>query len=170
MKGLRRTALLLLCAMSVIVLSFSASAAELKTPLQSCTTANCGATLLYGRINKSDRCCGFQLSMPWVAQLYANKNECLRLHVTGQTAANTEMVAIAPGTQRAWRNDSSNIQPCPTCPLLKIRTNANEEGWFLVQVNQSAGARQDAEFVLRYARYAATNPNCSAPTPPLPPP
>jgi hypothetical protein len=150
--------------------SSGASAAELKTPLQSCTAPNCGATLLYGRINKSDRCCGFQLSMPWVAQLYANKNECLRLHVTAQGSANTELVAIAPGTQRAWRNDNSNIQPCPTCPLLKIRTSANEEGWFVVQVNESTGRRQDSEFLLRYARYPASNPNCSAHNGPLPPP
>jgi len=147
----------------------TASAAELKTALQSCTAANCGATVLMGRVNRSERCCGFSnFSMPWVVQLYANPNECLRLHVTSQGAANTELVAVAPGTGRAWRNDSSNVAPCPTCPLLKIRTTTNESGWFLVQVNQTAGAAADAEFILRYARYAASNPNCAAPTGPLP--
>jgi hypothetical protein len=147
----------------------SASAAELKTQKQTCTATNCGATVLIGRINRSQRCCGFaNISMPWVAQLYANPNECLRLHVTSQGSANTELVAIAPGTGRAWRNDSSNVSPCPTCPLLKIRTTTNENGWFLVQVNQTAGAAGDAEFVLRYARYAAGNPNCASPTGALP--
>ena len=145
------------------------SAAELKTPKQTCTAANCGATVLIGRVNRSQRCCGFaNMPMPWVAQLYANTNECLRLHVTSQGAANTELVAIAPGTGRAWRNDSSNVSPCPTCPLLKIRTTTNENGWFLVQVNQTAGVATDAEFVLRYARYAAGNPNCANPTGVLP--
>ena len=167
MRGLLASLLL-----AALMLSLSgvttASAAELKTPKQTCTAANCGATILIGRVNRSQRCCGFtNFSMPWVAQLYANPNECLRLHVTSQGAANTELVAVAPGTGRAWRNDSSNVSPCPTCPLLKIRTTTNENGWFLVQVNQTAGASVDAEFVLRYARYAATNPNCAAPTVPL---
>ena len=117
-----------------------------------------------GRLNKSDRCCGFaNLSMPWVAQLYANKNECLRLHITTQTGSN-ELVAIAPGTRRAWRNGAAGG------PLLKIRTSASENGWFLVQVNQAAGTPGNSEFILRHARYAATNPNCASPSAPLPPP
>ena len=148
----------------------SASAAELNTTLQTCTTADCGATVLQGRVNRSDRCCGFAgLSMPWVVQVYANKNECLRLHVTSQ-AQNTELVAVAPGTQRAWRNDNSNLAACPNCPLLKIVTVDNEEGWFLVQVNQAAGKGVNGEFTLKYARYNAGNPNCSPPTHPLPGP
>jgi len=157
---------------TLLLSAFAASAAELNTPLRTCTTADCQATILLGRLNKSDRCCGFaNLPMPWVVQLYANKNECLRLHVTAQaTGTNTELVAIAPGTQRAWRNDNSNIAACTTCPLLKIKTGTNEEGWFLVQVNQNNGVAVNGGFTLRYSRYAATNPNCTAPTPPLPAP
>jgi hypothetical protein len=148
---------------------FSALAAELSTPLQSCTTPDCGATLLLGRLNKSDRCCGFSnLPLPWVVQLFAGKQECLRLRVTSQKA-NSELVAIAPGTRHAWRNDSSALTPCPTCPLLKIHTG-NDAGWFLVQVNPSRGVPGDAEFTLSYARYAADNPNCAQPTRALPPP
>ena len=159
----------LLAAILLLSLSYRpASADELKTPVETCTTADCGATVLDGRINRSDRCCGFaNLQIPWVAQLYAGANECLRLHVTAQTTANTVLTAVAPSTQRAWRNDNSSVQPCPSCALLKIRTAANEAGWFLVQVNQSGGGPLNAEFALRYARYAATNPNCAAPTPPL---
>ena len=166
-----RVARLAILLAAVFFLSFSyrpASADELKTPLQTCTVADCGATALDGRINKSDRCCGFNnLEIPWVAQLYAGANECLRLHVTGQSTANTVLTAVAPASQRAWRNDNSNTQPCPTCALLKIRTAANEAGWFLVQVSQSGGGALNAEFVLKYARYASNNPNCSPPTPPL---
>jgi hypothetical protein len=153
-----------------MLFSFAAPAAELKAPLQTCTTADCGATVLVGRINKSDRCCGFaNLGLPWVAQLYAGKNECLRIHVTAQ-AENTELVAVAPKSQRAWRNDTSGLAACPNCPLLKIRTLASEQGWFLIQVNQAAGAALDGEFTLTYARYAALNPNCSPATPALPAP
>lgn len=156
---------------ALLLSAFAASAAELNTPLRTCTTADCQATILLGRINKSDRCCGFaNLPMPWVVQLYANPNECLRLRVTAQGSANTELVAVAPGTQRAWRNDNSGLAACTTCPLLKIRTGANEGGWFLVQVNQNTGAAVNANFTLLYSRYAASNPNCSTPTPPLPAP
>jgi hypothetical protein len=155
-----------------LLCAFAASSAELSTPLRTCTLADCQATVLLGRLNKSDRCCGFDnKTLPWVVQLYANKNECLRLRITQQTAnTNTELVAIAPGTQRAWRNDNSGIAPCPTCPLLKIRSNTNEEGWFLVQVNPNNGFPINGQFTLKYARYAATNPNCASPTSPLPPP
>jgi hypothetical protein len=150
----------------------AAGAAELSTSLQTCITADCGATALAGRINKSDRCCGFDnKALPWVIQLFASKSECLRLHVTAQAAnTDTELVAIAPGTQRAWRNDNSGLAACTTCPLLKIRTGINEGGWFLVQVNSNSGAPIDGAFTLRYARYKASNPNCNPPTQPLPAP
>jgi hypothetical protein len=153
-----------------VLLASGAWGAELRTSLQTCTTPDCGATVLQARINKSDRAGGFaNLPIPWVAQLYANKNECLRLHVTAQNS-NTELVAIAPGTQRAWRNDNSGHPPCRTCPLLKIRTNENEEGWFLVQVHETSGGAINAGFTLHYARYGANNPNCNASTQPLPAP
>ena len=147
------------------LLSFDASAAELKVPL--CTTQDCGPMVLVGRLNKSDRCCGFQnLSMPWVAQVYANKNECLWLRVTEQ-GSDSEIVVVAPATARAWRNDSSKDPACKTCPLLKIITSAQEAGWFLVQVNQNQGAALDAEFTLEYGRYKSNNPICSSPSTPL---
>jgi hypothetical protein len=148
-------------AIALIALAIDVSAAELKTPQRSCTAADCGATVLFGRLNKSDRCCGFaNLAMPWVVQLYANKSECLRLHITAKVG-NVELVAIAPGTQRAWRNGAA------AGPLLKIRSNANEEGWFLVEVNESAGIAGNSEFTLKYARYVAGNVNCNSPTSPL---
>ena len=164
MTAIARLAQAAFIAIALMALALDASAAELKTPQRSCTAADCGATVLFGRLNKSDRCCGFaNLSMPWVVQLYANKSECLRLHIT-QKSGNVELVAIAPGTQRAWRNGAS------AGPLLKIRSNANEEGWFLVEVNQSAGLAGNSEFTLKYSRYAAGNPNCATPSSPLPPP
>jgi hypothetical protein len=146
------------------LLASGSSAAELSTVRQTCTTANCGATVLYGRLNKSDRCCGFDnLTLPWIVQVYAAAGECLRLHVTQKTG-NVELVAIAPGSHRAWRNGAA------AGPLLKIRTAQGEAGWFLVQVNDAAGDPRDSNFTLRYARYAATNPNCNAPSAPLPAP
>jgi hypothetical protein len=135
-----------------------AASTELKTPLQTCTIGDCGATVLRGQINRTDRCCGFfGLAVPFVTQVYAGKNECLRLHVANQAALNTVMVAVAPGTRRAWRGD-----------VLKIKTNDNEEGWFTVQVSQATGTATNGEFVLKYSRYAAANPNCASATPPLP--
>jgi hypothetical protein len=171
MSGHAQLIRLFVAAASLTFFTFGSSAAELNTPRRTCTTADCQATIIAGRLNKSDRCCGFDNKpLPWVVQLYANKGECLRLHVTAQAPnTDTELVAIAPGTQRAWRNDNSGIAACTTCPLLKIRTNVNEEGWFLVQVNSNTGAPINGGFSLAYARYAATNPNCAAPTPQLPP-
>jgi hypothetical protein len=80
-----RAIALIITSLILLSVGLAASAAELKTPRQTCTAPDCGATVLFGRLNKSDRCCGFaNLSIPWVAQLYAYKSECLRLHVTAQ--------------------------------------------------------------------------------------
>jgi hypothetical protein len=144
------------------------AAAELKTPLQQCTQPDCGATVIVGRINRSDAEGIANLQIPWAAQIFALKNECLRLRVTAQTS-DTELVVVAPGTQRAWRSDGSGGD-CPTCPLLKIRTFNNESGWFLVQVNETSGGAVNGDFTLKFARYAASNPNCNSPSTPLPAP
>jgi hypothetical protein len=157
-----------LAAITLLSMSLTASAGELRTEVQGCTTPECGATVLSGQLNKSDRCCGFaNLPIPWTVQLYARPNDCLRLRVTSQPA-NTELVAIAPASRRTWRNDNSGIAPCPTCPLLVIRPSAIEEGWFFVQVNQTLGAPVTGNFVLKYARYAPGNPNCAPATPVVP--
>jgi hypothetical protein len=37
-------------------------------------------------------------------------------------------------------------------------------------VNDAAGDPRDSNFTLRYARYAATNPNCNVPSAALPAP
>ena len=155
-----------------VVLSpvFGASAGELKVPLSTCTALDCAGTNLLGRINKSVRCCGFfNYPIPWTIQLYAAAGECLRLHVTSQQS-DTQLVAVAPGTMRTWRNDSSGIAACTTCPLLKIVPATTETGWFLVQVNQPQGTSADAEFTLKYARYSTTAANCSPVSTPLPAP
>jgi hypothetical protein len=132
------------------------SATDIKTDLQSCTTLDCGATVLQGQINRTDRCCGFLgLAVPFVTQVYAGKNECLRLRVI-KPSVPTLIVAVAPGTRRAWRAN-----------LLSILTNDNEEGWFTVQVSQRSGTATNGDFTFKYSRYAAANPNCASPTAPL---
>jgi hypothetical protein len=169
-----------ICGIAVALLftTVHVSATELSAPVRTCITADCQATVLGGWLNKSGLPYNpavtewhgvfVDLPMPWVVQVFAGPNECLRLRVTSQAAGiNTELVAIAPVTRRVWRNDSSGIAGCTTCPLLKIRTNANESGWFLVQVNSSTGAAVNGAFTVSYARYAASNANCQTPSPPL---
>jgi hypothetical protein len=97
--------------------------------------------------------------------VFASKNECLRLRVTEQSV-DTEMVVIS-AKGNAYRNNNSNIAPCPTCPLLSIRTG-NVGGWHTVQVSQKGGMPVSASFTLSYGRYDDPNPNCASPSRPLP--
>src|SRR5262245_10104274 len=95
---------------------------ELMAAKRTCTTADCQATVIPGFLN------GWGTSFeppqanvgPWVGQVFAARGECLRLRVTLQSV-DTEMVVIA-ASATAYRNDNSNIGPCPNCPLIKFKT------------------------------------------------
>jgi hypothetical protein len=150
--------------MAVLGATGPAAAAELRAPLKTCTGLDCQATVIPGFINGWTA--GGNLNVaPWVAQVFAARHECLRLHVTSQ-AVDTELVVIA-ASGKAYRNNSGNVAPCPTCPLVKFATGS-VGGWHTVQVSQAAGAVVNASFTLAYGRYDAGNPNCATPTQPVP--
>jgi len=143
----------------------SLAAGELMAAKSTCTTLDCQATIIPGFINGWGASFDQANVGPWVAQVFAAKLECLRLRVTAQSV-DTEMVVIAAGGN-AYRNNNSNIAPCPTCPLVKFKTG-NVGGWHTVQVSQKGGVPVSSAFTLSYGRYDATNPNCASPTPPVP--
>jgi hypothetical protein len=174
MNGLRRTAaerwrILLPTILTLGLLGTEplAAAGELMAEKATCTNPDCGASVIPGFIN------GWGATFnppqanvgPWVAQVFAAKGECLRLRVTAQST-DTEMVVLA-ANGNAYRNNNSNIAPCPTCPLISFKTGS-EGGWHTVHVSQKGGMPVSASFTLSYARYDNANPNCAQQTPPVP--
>lgn len=154
---------------SVLYSSLSVTfATELTTDKATCTTLNCAASTIQGRFGKSERCCGFaNYSLPWVANVFAGANECLRLHVTSQST-DSEMVVLSPAGTDVWRSNNGG-GTCPTCPQLRIFTGVAQAGWYTVQIGQPDGVGLEGTFVLRYGRYPSTNPNCGRFSAPLPP-
>ena len=172
MNGMHRAARgrVLLCSILTAGLLGGAAplaAGELMAAKKACTNPDCQATMIPGFINGWGT--SFQPPQsnvgPWVAQVFAAKGECLRLRVTAQST-DTEMVVIA-ASGGAYRNNNSNIAPCPACPLIKLRTG-KVGGWHTVQISQKGGAPVSSTFTLSYGRYDSANPNCNSPTPPLP--
>jgi hypothetical protein len=161
---LRRTSQL--CALIALLLGgpSPAMAGELMPELNTCTAPDCGATVIRGFVNGFTQT-GFPNVAPWVVQIFAARNECLRLRVIEQ-ATDTELIVVA-ASLKAYRNDNGKVAPCPKCPLVKLRTGG-VGGWHTVQVNQAEGAVVGSAFKLSFGRYNKDNPNCSPPTKPVP--
>jgi hypothetical protein len=156
-----------LCVVTIALLGGAgpATAGELMADLNTCTTLDCNATTIPGFVNGWTA--GGNLNTgPWVGQVFAAANECLRLRVTAQGSLNTEMVVIA-ASGNFYRNDNSGIAPCANCPLIKFRTGS-VGGWHTVQISQASGTSASGAFKLSYGRYNNANPNCASPTPPVP--
>ena len=97
---------------------------------------------------------------PWVAEIFASQQQCLRLDVT-QENVNTEIVAVSP-SGLVFRNDDRSA--ADQRPLVKV--NGTERGFYTVQVSTSAGDAVESDFVLAFGRYNLNNPNCAQPTQP----
>ena len=160
----------ILVAAAVTATTVVAAATEIRTKPRACATPNCFATVVQGTVGRTERSGGFlNNSVPFVVQVQAGPKECLRLEVIAQSA-DLEMVVLSPKPGRVWRNDNSKAAGCKTCPLLKIVTEADEQGWFTVQIGTPPGFGSQSSFSLSYGRYAAANPNCAKPSRVLPPP
>lgn len=146
-----------LAAITIIPLS-PAKASTIRDRANNCTTANCEAETFGGAI-----VAGASFAVPWTVEVFADKNECIRLHVTKQNF-DLKMEAISPaGT--VWRNDNSNTGSCRNCPVLKFI--APQAGWYNVTVAPANG-KAEADFEFAYGRYTPkTNPNCNNPIKPL---
>jgi hypothetical protein len=126
--------------------------------VDNCTTTNCGAVFLNGISQRN----AFGDSVPFVAQLFADVNQCMRLDVPSQTA-DREIVLISP-SGAIWRNDDFNSLR----PLIMAR--ADVKGYYTGQINYYNGAQPlDTVqlFTLAYGLYAPNTPNnCPSPTTP----
>lgn len=132
-----------------------------------CTTINCNATVLSGRINGFTRPVsgGFEAAgNPWVASFNpgpVNGAGCLRFDVTAETS-DLAMAVIGPD-RKVYTNDDSHCANGSTlCPRVVVRPLP--AGFYTVVINRLSGVG-DASFGLAVGRYSAdTNPNCTAVT------
>jgi len=117
-----------------------------------CTTVNCATQKLFGR---------YEISQPWVAQIYAQANECLRLAVVKQSH-DLEMGVFSPDIEENhWVNDDAGGS---FRPLIKIDPTP-VAGYYVVALSHVVGSAVKGNFQLLYGRYPSGNPNCTNPTP-----
>jgi hypothetical protein len=119
---------------------------------KSCGTLNCNSLRIKGTVLLSGN-----HALPWVAQIAARRDECLRIDVTAQ-GTDLEAVLIAPDGSRIWRNDnrsSSDLKP------LIITYAVPQYGWYTLQLSHAAGSPVNADFTLYFGRYLVNDqPNC----------
>jgi len=138
--------------------SVSAGTEIFDDTVATCTGINCSTLRIPGTIFSH---LGGS-SKPWVAQFFHGGSDCMRLDVEFQDA-NLEIVAISPAGA-VYRNDDRTAGD--DRPLVKIAAPTTN-GWYTVHIGVFNGApAAEPNFVLRYGRYSADNPNCASPTPP----
>jgi hypothetical protein len=125
---------------------------QIWAPLQTCTTANCGARVINGSYQQDS----LNNANPFVIQVFAYANECLRIDVTSQ-AADLEAVLVSPNGI-VYRNDD-RTPGIDFRPLLKV-TPTPVRGWYTLQISKFNGGQPFADFIFSYGRYNSTNPNC----------
>ena len=122
-----------------------------------CTTLNCGAISLPGRLNGHPPGLGNQ----WITQIAGTAGNCLRLDVTSESQ-DLAMSAVAPSGV-VFTNDNGGSPTCANCPRVVVAAAAN--GFYTVVIAQRSGANVEAGFVLKVGLYKAGNrPNCVNPT------
>jgi hypothetical protein len=131
---------------------------------QTCTEINCSQTSIAGVVDRAGN-----RTVPWTAKFLAVKDACLRLEMTFiREAVNLEMTVVAPNPNFRYRDDQGGTA-CPHCALVKI-SPAPQTGYYTVVVSSANGAPVATDFHLQFGQYAPGNPNCTNPTPKLPPP
>ena len=136
----------------------SAAADSLILTRQTCTTLNCGALSLPGRINSHPA--SPSLANSWVGHFSGAAASCLRFQVVSESRDLT-MTVVAPGGT-VFTNDNGGAA-CTLCPRVVIATAAN--GFYTVVVANKNAAGAEANFGLRVGLYNTGNsPNCAAPT------
>lgn len=123
-----------------------------------CTTLNCNAVVLNGISQRN----AFGDSVPFILEVFADVNQCLRLDVTSQASGTDMEIALLSPSGAYWKDDDTN----GSRPLITAR--ADVRGYYTVQINQFNGAQPVNSlqlFTLAYGLYAPGNPgNCPAPT------
>ncbi len=153
----------LVLAAGLLTLGGPASAGSLISDAKNtCTTALCGAQTISGTVGAVVKP-GTTLDLvtaPFVIEVYAQPNDCLRLEVTVMED-DLAMTLVAPSIFGVWQDDDSG-------GLNKPRIEVNglpSAGWYTLTVSIWDGFPIDADFTLKYGRYNLDNPNCSSPTP-----
>ena len=130
--------------------------------VDNCDALNCGAVFINGetqRNNAGD-------TIPYIAEIYGDANECLRLEVTYQATqvpaqpAGMRIVLVSPAGS-IWRNDGLS----DTRPVVTARTDV--KGHYTVQISHSNDLQPGnsvQNFALAYGRYVlGTVVNCPTP-------
>jgi len=97
---------------------------------------------------------------PFLIELFANANDCLRIAVTTQQ---TDLEATLVGPNGAtWKDDDGGGN---NLPLIKAQTVTR--GWHILRISHFAGSSVNADFTAVISRSARTSLNCTPPTTPL---
>ena len=156
---MRNLAVALPLALSAVAVSNPGSATNMfdPSPVENCGSINCGARVISGTVLLSSG-----IAVPWVAEIAARKDECLRIDLTIQSV-DLEAVLIAP-SGAVYRKD--NRSPGDLKPLIKAK-KVPVSGWYTLQISQKDGLPVNTDFTLLYGRYPAGDGNCLLGTDPL---
>jgi hypothetical protein len=125
-----------------------------------CTPTNCLAVVFTSISEKN----AFGDSVPFIIQVFAEPNECLRIDVFNESA-DQEIVLVSP-SGAVWRNDDRASGD--NRPLITAATDV--KGYYTVQINQFTGNQAintGQIFSFAYGRYVLGNPgNCFNPAGP----
>ena len=95
---------------------------------------------------------------PFIVQVFTTGNECLRIAVVAQGAADLEATLVSP-SGRVWQDDDSNGS---LRPLIKAITDVR--GWYPLMLAHYVGHATNENFSLDIERLASSNVRCSPPT------
>lgn len=158
---LRSIAATLLAGFLLLATATSLYAQQLSPPPQTCTTLNCGALSLPGRINGHPATPA--IAIPWVTQIAGRANGCMRFQLTAESK-NLAMSVVAPDGA-VFTNDNGAVPACPSCPLVVV--GAARNGFFTIVIGTANGLSAEASFTLSAGLYNTGNsPNCNNPTTP----
>jgi hypothetical protein len=130
-----------------------------------CTTAvGCNDRHVFGSLTGQDVDATFEVRVarPWVAQFWAENNECFRLTATDfESEVNgLRMILIAPDGLVIRRTGGAGVPESEI--VVADPSSAGRTGFWTVIVTAVAGAAAETEFGFSFGRYFTSNTlNCS---------
>jgi len=126
---------------------------------QTCTTLNCGALVIPGRINSHPT--EPALANSWVGQFAGKASNCLRFHVTAESRDLAMTVVASNGT--TFTNNNGGVAACTACPLVVVASPT--AGFYTAVISSKGGTAAESTFSLKVGLYNSGNsPNCASPT------